>query len=105
MPIKNKLRGVNTQANYTVWATATFRINLVPTYVDRWESRGQRGGFPTAVNLSFIDRSRYFSFKQLLIILTRAEWTPFQTHCYSENPVAPGIEPRTSGLAARNSDH
>jgi hypothetical protein len=25
-------------------------------------------------------------------ILTRAEWTPFQTHCYSENLVAPGIE-------------
>jgi hypothetical protein len=38
-------------------------------------------------------------------ILTRAEWTPFQTHCYSENLVAPAIEPRTSGLAARNSDH
>jgi hypothetical protein len=25
-------------------------------------------------------------------ILTRAEWTPFQTHCYLENLVAPGIE-------------
>jgi hypothetical protein len=37
-------------------------------------------------------------------ILTRAEWTPFQTH-YSENPVAPGIEPGTTGLAVRNSDH
>jgi hypothetical protein len=34
-----------------------------------------------------------------------AEWTPFQTHCYSENLVAPGIEPGTSGSAARNSDH
>jgi hypothetical protein len=30
---------------------------------------------------------------------------PFQTHCYSENLVAPGIEPGTSGLAARNSDY
>jgi hypothetical protein len=37
-------------------------------------------------------------------ILTRAEWTPFQTHCYSENVVAPRIEPRTSGFAARNSE-
>jgi hypothetical protein len=37
-------------------------------------------------------------------ILTRAEWTPFQTHCYSENLVSPVIEPGTSGLAARNSD-
>jgi hypothetical protein len=26
----------------------------------------------------------------------------FQTHCYSENLVAPGIEPSTSGSAARN---
>jgi hypothetical protein len=34
-----------------------------------------------------------------------AEWTPFQTHCYSENLIAPGIEPGTSGLAAMNSDH
>jgi hypothetical protein len=38
-------------------------------------------------------------------ILTRAEWTPFQTHCYSENLEAPGIESGTSGLAARNSDY
>jgi hypothetical protein len=38
-------------------------------------------------------------------IFTRAEWTPFQTHCYSENLVAPGIEPGTSGFIARNSDY
>jgi hypothetical protein len=35
------------QANYTDWAAATCQRNLVPT----------------VVNLSFIDRSRYFSFK------------------------------------------
>jgi hypothetical protein len=35
----------------------------VPTFVDRGVSRGQRGGSPTIVNLSFLDRSRYFSFK------------------------------------------
>jgi hypothetical protein len=29
-------------------------------------------------------------------ILARAEWTPFQTHCYSENLVAPGIEQPSS---------
>jgi hypothetical protein len=67
-------------------------------------SRCQRGGSPTAVYLSFLDRSRYFSFKWLLI-LTRAEWTPFQTHYYSENLVALEIEPGTFGLAARNSGH
>jgi hypothetical protein len=37
--------------------------------------------------------------------LTRAECAPLQTHCYSDNLVAPGIELRTSGLAARNSGH
>jgi hypothetical protein len=36
-------------------------------------------------------------------ILTRAEWTTFQTH--SENLAVPGIELGSSGLAARNSDH
>jgi hypothetical protein len=51
------------QANYTDRTTATCRRNLVPTFVDREESRGQRGGSPTAVNLSFLDRIRYFSFK------------------------------------------
>jgi hypothetical protein len=38
-------------------------------------------------------------------ILTRAEWTLLQNHCYSENLVAPGIEPGTSWLAVRNSHH
>jgi hypothetical protein len=52
---------LNPQGNYTGWATATCRRNLVPSFVDRRVSRGQRGGSPTAVNLSFLDRSRYFS--------------------------------------------
>jgi hypothetical protein len=38
-------------------------------------------------------------------ILTRAEWTPFQIHCYAKYLVAPGIESGTSGLAARKSNH
>jgi hypothetical protein len=46
------------QANYTILATAIFRRNLVPTFVDRGVSRGQRGGYPTVVNLSFLDQSR-----------------------------------------------
>jgi hypothetical protein len=92
------------RANYTDRTTATFRRNLVPTFVDRGVSRGQRGGSPTVVNLCFLERSRYFTFKWLLI-LTRAELTPFQTHCYSENVVAQGIEPGTSGLAAMNCDY
>jgi hypothetical protein len=64
-------------------------------------SRGQRGGSSTVVNLSFLDLSRYFLSSSASFILTMAEWIPFQIHCYSENLVAPGIEPETSGLAAR----
>jgi hypothetical protein len=30
----------------------------VPTFVDRGVSRGQRGGSPTVVNLSFLDRNK-----------------------------------------------
>jgi hypothetical protein len=51
------------QANYTDWATATCRQNLVPTFVDRGVSHGQRGGSPTVVNLSFLNQNRYFSFQ------------------------------------------
>jgi hypothetical protein len=93
------------QANYTDWVTATCQQNLVPTFVDKGVSRDQHGGSPTIVNLSFLDRSRYFSFKQLLIYPHEADLTPFQTNCYSENLVPPGIEPEASGLAARNSHH
>jgi hypothetical protein len=64
----------------------------VPTFVDRGVSRGQHGGSHT----TFLSSTSSF-------ILTRAEWTPFQTHCYSQNLAAPGIEPRTYGTAARNS--
>jgi hypothetical protein len=31
-------------------------------------------------NLLFLDRSRYFSFKQLLSCTHEAEWAPFQTN-------------------------
>jgi hypothetical protein len=47
----------------TDWATATCQRNLVPTFVDRRVSRGQCSGFLTVVNLNFLHRSRYFSFK------------------------------------------
>jgi hypothetical protein len=36
---------------------------LVPTFADRGMLRGQRGESPTVANISFLDRSRYFSFK------------------------------------------
>jgi hypothetical protein len=43
--------------------------------------------------LDFLDRTRYFSSKQLLNCTQQAEWSPFQIHYSSENLVAPGIEP------------
>jgi hypothetical protein len=42
--------------------------------------------------LGFLDKSRYFSIKQLLSCTHEAEWTPFQTH-YFFFFVVPGIEP------------
>jgi hypothetical protein len=63
--LTNKTNSValSPRANYTDWATAICRRNLMPNSVDRGVSHGQRGGSRTVVNLSFIDRSCYFSFK------------------------------------------
>jgi hypothetical protein len=52
---------------------------------------------PTAVNFGFLGRSRYFFIQVLLSWPHEAEWTPFQTPCFSENLVGPGIEPGISG--------
>jgi hypothetical protein len=60
---QKKIVAFSPQANYTDWATATCRRNLVPTFADREVSRGQRGGSSTVVNFSFIDRSLYFFFQ------------------------------------------
>jgi hypothetical protein len=38
-------------------------------------------------------RAATFSSQYLLNYTHEAEWTPFQTHYFSENQVAPGIEP------------
>jgi hypothetical protein len=48
---------------------------------------------PLDRNLGFLDRSRDFFFQGLLSCTHEAEWTPFQTRYFSENLVAPGIEP------------
>jgi hypothetical protein len=48
------------QANCTEWPTATGRLILVPYFVGvAWSARL----VPTAVNLGFLDRSRYFFFQ------------------------------------------
>jgi hypothetical protein len=42
--------------------------------------------------LGFLDRSHYFFYQVAPPLYSESEWTPFQTH-FSENLVAPGIEP------------
>jgi hypothetical protein len=108
--MKNKNKQTNSvahspRANYTDWATATCRQNLVSTFVDREVSCGQRGESPTVVNLSFLDRSRYFSFKQLLIYSHKSWVDPVPDTLLLRKSGSAGNRTRTSGLAARNSDH
>jgi hypothetical protein len=43
--------------------------------------------------LGFLDWSSYFFFKVALRFTHKAEWTALQIHNFSENLVAPGIEP------------
>jgi hypothetical protein len=52
---------------------------------------------PYGRNLGFIDRNTYFFF-QVALQLYEALWSPFQTHYFSENLVAPGIEARPLDL-------
>jgi hypothetical protein len=60
----------------------------------------------TAVNLGFLDpESLLFHSSSSSVILNEVEWTPFETHYFSENLLDPGIEPGTSESVARNYDH
>jgi hypothetical protein len=44
-------------------------------------------------NLDFLDWSHYFLFQVAPELTHEAEWTLFQTHYFSENLVATGLEP------------
>jgi hypothetical protein len=103
---KTKSVAFSPQVNYTDWRpplVGNFSANFCG--LGGGGSRGQRGGTPTVVNLSFLDRSLYFLLQVALIYAKEAQWTPSQANCYSENVVAPGIEPGTSGSAAANCDY
>jgi hypothetical protein len=65
---------------------------LVPFSADRGASCSQRGGSPTAV-ISVIDRSRYLFFQVAPQLYSRGWVDPVQTHFFSENLVAPGLDP------------
>jgi hypothetical protein len=60
----------------------------VPTFADRGVSRGQHEG-------SLWQYSRLSRPEPVLFLpsSSEAEWTTFQAHYFSENLVAPGIEP------------
>jgi hypothetical protein len=74
------------QANYTDWVIAAVRRILVPTFADRGVSHGQRSGTPTAVNLSFLDRSRYFLFQVAPHLSSRRSVDPFQDQLLPRKP-------------------
>jgi hypothetical protein len=63
------------------------------------------GDSPRSIISVFYTGAATFLSSSSSFILTRAEWTPFQTNCYSENLATPGIELGTSGSAARKSDN
>jgi hypothetical protein len=78
------------RVNYTDWSTATCRRNLVSTIVDRGVSRGQRGGSPTVVNLSFLDRPHANSilkihlriYVNITVVFTR-DFLHVQNYCFT----------------------
>jgi hypothetical protein len=55
--------------------------------------------------LGFLDRSRYFSIKQLLSCTHEAGWTPFQTHYFFFCSGSAGNRNWASESVAKNSDH
>jgi hypothetical protein len=74
---------------------------LEPTFVDRGATLSP-WQIPTAAFSVLYTGAATFSSKLLLNYYYETEWTPFQTHYFSENLVTPGIGPGTSGSVARN---
>jgi hypothetical protein len=101
---RKELRGLYSSSELYSPSDRRLSAKLVQPFADRW-CRVDSATDPTAVNLGFLDRSRYFSIQVALSCPHEAEWTPFQTHYFSENLVAPGIKPETSGSVDSNSDH
>jgi hypothetical protein len=66
-------------------------VKLVSIFAYREVSHSQRDWVPTAVFSAFW--AAVIASKYLLSCTHETEWTPFQTHYFSENLIAPGIEP------------
>jgi hypothetical protein len=63
----------------------------MPTFADRGR-RVFSATDPYVRILGFLDWIRYFFFQVAPQLYSEAEWGPFQTHYFSENLVALGIE-------------
>jgi hypothetical protein len=68
-------------------------------------SRGQRNESPRPLISVFYTGAATFLSSSSSVIFTRLSGPPFQTHYFSDNLVAPGIQPGTSGSVTTNSDH
>jgi hypothetical protein len=60
---RKKLRGLYSASEQYRLSDHHLSAKFSAYFEDKRVSLGQRGGSPTVVNLSFVDRSRYFSFK------------------------------------------
>jgi hypothetical protein len=89
--VKTKLRVLSPRANILikipslvgeVCAKCADKVCRVVTAAD-----------PYGRNLRFLHCSRYFLFQVVSQLYSRAEWTPFPTHYFSESLVASGIGP------------
>jgi hypothetical protein len=84
----------------------------MPTFADRVVSYVQHGGIPTAVNLNFLDRSRYFSSKWLLSYPREVESSLFHTLLLrksdnsGESNLGPlGLQPETLSTRQQRRPH
>jgi hypothetical protein len=71
-----------------------FSAKLVTTFADRGCHVFSVMDFSGLI-LGFLNRSPYFFFQ---VASREVKWTTFQTHYFSENLVAPGIETRPLDL-------
>jgi hypothetical protein len=77
---------------------------LMPTFADRG-CRVVSARIPIPYSRLSRPETSLFLPSSSSVVLNEAEWTPCQTHCFSENLIAPAIEPGTFASIARNSDH
>jgi hypothetical protein len=98
-----KLRGLSPQANYTERPPLVGEVS-VNFFADRG-CRVVSAMDPHGRILGFLDRSGFYFFQVAPQSYSTRLSGPRSRHYFSENLVAPGIEPGISGSVARNSDH